>query len=659
MARSLAPLAMLKRLTVIGIAGLSLFWVSAARAETTLVIDDFEKGVGAWSRNDKVKSDNPAAGVLLVDIASTAPGPNELPNSRGAGLFAFKAANKSWASASIRIDGSAWAKAGVQRLTFWINAGGNTPGVEMVLRGRVPLGDGKFRDEVYQLPKPIRLDTPNWRKVVIPITDFKGPAGAVTNRLSNIYLLQFVQSGTWDSRFFSVDQLEIKGSGVPLSQGAPQAQNTPRPSTPAQAPAVENGIKVNVDYLKANGRIRPSGNITVGATQVSTAVTGNLPFNESAEFRNAVQVLRPRFIRLDAGDLSTLTDSSRPGFNFTALRAAVVRAQRLGSEPLIAFPAPAHWGLDARGYTVFVTQAVAAINVRGAKPVRFFELATGANTTNDANAIAFYNRARTALKQMSATYRVGGITASSGRTGTLTALLRGATGLDFLTLQNFGAMAGTPGEDELFAAARDIPNVRRAATALDASRWRNAPIYLTSNLNAAMSPGEPVPSDGRTVQMISAAWWASYMGNASRLADQIFHNDSTNPEWGLLILGEKARAYPAYYALWLWNTYLPPGSERVQATTGSTSLAAFAVNTPTAHNLLLVNTTPEDTTAQITIRGFPVLREARIRVFDDPDPTDPLQVVRFEQLPKSPFQTIKLKPYAVAVLQFIEPPKRR
>jgi tRNA U34 5-methylaminomethyl-2-thiouridine-forming methyltransferase MnmC len=68
--------------------------------------------------------------------------------------------------------------------------------------------------------------------------------------------------------------------------------------------------------------------------------------------------------------------------------------------------------------------------------------------------------------------------------------------------------------------------------------------------------------------------------------------------------------------------------------------------------LLLANNTNSTQTAQISIRGFPVLRQARIRVFDDP-----LQSVRFDALPKSPFQTIQLAPYAVAVVQFIEPPK--
>jgi len=67
---------------------------------------------------------------------------------------------------------------------------------------------------------------------------------------------------------------------------------------------------------------------------------------------------------------------------------------------------------------------------------------------------------------------------------------------------------------------------------------------------------------------------------------------------------------------------------------------------------MLINTTAGDAVAQIGIRGFPILREARMRLFEDPQ-----QSVQMEPLPKSPYQTIRLKPYAVAVVQFIEPPR--
>ncbi|HEX8834028.1 MAG TPA: hypothetical protein VF719_07490, partial [Abditibacteriaceae bacterium] len=303
-----------------------------------------------------------------------------------------------------------------------------------------------------------------------------------------------------------------------------------------------------------------------------------------------------------------------------------------------------------RSYAAFCAQAARAVNARGVGPVRYFELPTAATSTNDASAIAFYNRGRASIKAISSTYRVGGIGAASGRTATLTALLSRAQGLDFLSLQHYGATAGEPVGEALFRRAADLAPLRGVATVLDRSRFRSAAIFLHSNLNSTRAEGGSLPADARTVQMISSAWWVGFVGNQARLADQIFHNDAANPEWGLL--DENARAYPAYYALWMWNTFFPVGSERVQATASHSSVTVVAVNTPTAHNVLLANTTSADLPVRVGIRGFPVLRAARLRIFEDPQ-----QGVRFEDLPKSPFQNLVLKPYAVAVLQFIEPPK--
>ena len=151
--------------------------------------------------------------------------------------------------------------------------------------------------------------------------------------------------------------------------------------------------------------------------------------------------------------------------------------------------------------------------------------------------------------------------------------------------------------------------------------------------------------------MVSAAWWASYLSSASRVADQVFHSNASTPEWGLL--DEVSRAYPAYYAMWLWNTFIPSGSARVKADVSNNDILTLASNTSTAHNLLLINTTAEDKTAQISIRGFPILREARIRLYNDARAQPTLAA-----LPKSPYQTIQLAPYAVAIVQFIEPPKK-
>ncbi len=53
---------------------------------------------------------------------------------------------------------------------------------------------------------------------MIPLANFKNASGPLLPRLSGVYLLQFVQRGSWDSRFFTVDQIQVEGTGVPISQ---------------------------------------------------------------------------------------------------------------------------------------------------------------------------------------------------------------------------------------------------------------------------------------------------------------------------------------------------------------------------------------------------------------------------------------------------------
>jgi hypothetical protein len=404
-----------------------------------------------------------------------------------------------------------------------------------------------------------------------------------------------------------------------------------------------------VDYLRLQGKIRTGANVTVGAGTDAQDLS-TYPLNESSEFRSAIRELKARFIRLDAGEYSDLLDSSRPAFDFTRLQNAVIAARAIGAQPLVTIPLPAEWNLDTWAYAAFAAQAARALNAPNVGPANYFELATGESTLSDSAVVAYYNAARAAIKRVQSTIKVGGVSVSTGRTSTLRTLLRGATGLDFLMVQDFGVMSGNPTDDVLLDAARSTTRLRAVAASLDASRFKNASLFVIANLNAARQSDQNVPSDARTVQMISGAWWGTYLGNASRYADQVFHSNASTPEWGLL--DEGVRAYPAYYTMWLWNTYAPAGSERVITNVANSDVYALGFNTPTAHNLILINTQAEERTAQISFRGFPVLRQARVRVYDDPR-SQPTLV----NLPKSPFQTIKLRPYAAAVVQFIEPPK--
>lgn len=625
----------------------------------SLTLDDFEAGVANWATNDKTKTADAAA--TLVNIIPVPPDPGGSRGSKGAALFTFKAAKASWASASLKVNGGEWAKMGAQNLVFWLNAGGEDVGFEVILRGT-----GTPSEEKFVLKKKVELDRRGWRLVSIPLTDFRSEKGALPGRLSNVYLLQFAQTGDWNSRFFMVDDIRIDGTGRPI----PQVAVTP-PPTPTPTPSLTNDkgelvTTVNVDFLKKDGKIRTAGNVSVGATWPNINGTEVFPFDNRA-YRDSIAVLKPRLVRLDAGSLSALVDSSRPSFEFARLVSAVKQVRELKAEPLVALPNPAAWGLDEKGYASFAAQAARAVN-SGVVRVRLFEVALaipGGTAGDDAQYLAYYNRAYEALKAASRSNWVGGLGASGGKAGTLTRLLGSARGLDFLSLQFTSPVqtpGQTPGGDAIFKSAQSLLGLKYAANQLDKSRFNKAPIFVTqANLSEPGPDGEQ-PADARANQMASAPWWITFLGSGSRVADQVFHNDGANSAWGLLDGANSApRGYPAFYALYLWNNFVPASSDRVRTDVSNPAITAIGLNPPLdkaqpLHTVLLANTTETEQTVKVSIRGFPVLRETRVRVFDDLAAARDLST--YQVLPKSPFQTLTLKPYAVVVMQFVEPPKK-
>ena len=597
----------------------------------SIPIDNFEDGVSDWARNDKTKTG-------LSDIIANPPGSK--PGSKQAALLTFKSANDSWASLSRPVDGASWSRIGARELVFSLEGSGDAQGVSLQLRAKI--GDA---DTVFSLPQPVRLDVTKWRQVVIPLADFKGPKGeALLPNLGRVYLLQFVQTGSWNSRFFGLDDLLVRGNGEPVAKPVPVVA----PPAPDALPS--GAVAVNVDFKRVSGTIRAAANVSV-EPPYDGANTQSLEL--SPTYRGALATLKPRFVRLEVAALAEMTDSSRPSFDFSRLVSAARRVKSVGAEPLISISNSNEWGLDARGYGILAGTAARALNPNGAPLARYFELNAWSGDVTPTDAVALYNAGYGGVKGVSKNLIVGGYGAPAGDVAGQSALLKGARGLDFLSSSFFGARAGAPADSALLADARSISDLKTAAGLLDKSRFKSAPLFVTSaNLSMARNEGDFVPSDKRLVGALSGAWWAQFLGSGSRLADQIFHNDATNPEWGLLLVENRAQAFPAYYSMYLWNTYFAGGTQRVVSESANDAIFAAATNTKTAHNLMLVNTTALPQVAQVGIRGFPTLRQVRIHTVDDPT-----SGVRTAKLPNSPFQTLKLPPYSVSVVQFIEPPK--
>ncbi len=614
----------------LAISGFSLAHSPSAWAQSaSLSVDNFE-GTLDWTRNDKNK-------VGLADIVKTAPG--AVAGSANSGLMTFKSGQNSWASLSRSVDGVAWAKNNAGRLSFWLNGSGDTQGVALQLRGKVGQGD-----VVFSLPYPVRLTETKWRQVVVPFSEFKGPKGETLGpNLKNVYLLQFSQSGTWNSRFFGIDDIAVSPLPAPIVRptAVPAVSSASGPAT-----TIANGVSVSVDFKRTIGSIRAAANPSIVA---SNSGTSNQPLERTAFRSYTFNTLRPKFARLDIAAYVELVDSSKPTFDYTRLVNAARKIRAAKVEPLIYIANQSDWGLDAHGYAVVAAGAARALNAANGPKARYFELAAWSGELTDSTALSFYNSGYNAIKGYSKNLIVGGYGAPSGSVDSQNVLLKGARGIDFLSVTYFGATEGTPTDASMMENARSITDLKTAAGLLDKSKFKKAALFVTSaNFSSTRAPSDFVPSDIRLVQPISGAWWSQFLSSGSRLADQIFHSDAVNAEWGFL--DTSARAYPAFYAAYHWNTYFPSGSARVRADSANAAVSVAACNTATAHNLMLINTTGVEQSAQISIRGFPVLRTARLRFLGEVDS---------KVLPTSPFQNIKLPAYGVAVIQFIEPPKAK
>jgi hypothetical protein len=109
----------------------------------------------------------------------------------------------------------------------------------------------------------------------------------------------------------------------------------------------------------------------------------------------------------------------------------------------------------------------------------------------------------------------------------------------------------------------------------------------------------------------------------------------------------------------MWNNYAPRGSSFVGISRSNANALVFATNARMAgskatdapsHNVLLANLRGENTTLRVNIAGVKKIGAVSIRVLDNAK----IGMRPPVELPSSTTQSITLKPYAIAVMQFGE-----
>jgi hypothetical protein len=228
--------------------------------------------------------------------------------------------------------------------------------------------------------------------------------------------------------------------------------------------------------------------------------------------------------------------------------------------------------------------------------------------------------------------------------------------MDFLSYHFFGARNPETPDSALMDAgvrglAGDLPYQlapRAVYQLISRTRSRaNTPIFITECAPTAHRERSGESRDARLTRVISSAWWMSFLMNAARWIDLVCVYDLTEDTWGFL--DAQGRAFPAFYATWIFSTYAPPGSRVCKTESSSPGVMALAVKTKTAHNLILVNTTPGPLTVSVAVNGIArPISMVRTRGVQD---TNGLKA---SYLDRTTTQQIAMNGFAVEMVQFVE-----
>lgn len=600
-----------------------------------LLLEDFEQGVSRWLLNDHTKA---ASGqVTFCEILPSPSGAPERGSKRGA-IVTFKRSTEGWATVSLPVDGKKWKAIGAERISFWLRGDGSDNHVELMLRATAEGKETRFG-------VTIPLNDPQWHKVVLPFSRFKNEGASLADSVEQIYLVQFLKRSKWDSLFFTVDQIQVEGVST-----TPEVTIIPRPT----APRLGKRANVTVDFAK-----------TLGTT--TAAVSLNFEGDEArlmdADFQESLRNFGPRFVRVKVAQLLKMDASGdTPTWDFTSLDNVISAVRNADAEPFICLSPRPEWKLTDEQFLQLCADTVDHLNTNAERKVNYWEIfdepTFGATAISIEQATERFNRIRQRLKEMDPSLKIGGVALASAWQPHLVYFLKHAQGTDFLSFYFYGTHNGITTDAELFAAARrtvagDVPN----QIALDdlrrtmAQMKLNVPVFITECSLNSLHTSDGASRDKRLSSPFSAAWWMSFLKAAGPHVNQVMVFNAAHESWGLL--DEKGRAYPAYYALWMYSKFFPPGSAVVSTQSDNTNVLSLAVNTPTAHNVMLANLSDRPMNCRITAKGVGALRQVRGRFLEANG-----RGVRFEEhLPLLPTQDVPLPAYGVAVVQFIEPPK--
>lgn len=607
--------------------------LSAPAGAVSVLLDDFETGVGAWRTNDEA-----AAGARPSEIATIYTiGRRTETGTEQAALIEFDAARRTWASVSLPISGPTWAEVGVGQIALWVRGDGSDNTVDLTIRSRI----GEDRRDVSYV-YPLALASRDWQRRAIRLFAFKDAEGHSPDAeaIRNAYLLQFVKTGSWPALSLSVDEIA--------------AEPIPGAATPALQPPASGAeaLSVRVDFGATAGPVLAQLGVNLGS-DLRPVLEGPA---SSAALSKLVRDLTPCVVRLR---LSDFYDARAGDYDLTRLSRAITWVNDAGARPLVCLN-PAQVTVEGvpRWDPDFATAALRLVALRrGGPTVRYYELFDApllcAQFATVGELVAAYNDLAARVLAADPEARVGGPGLASAWNDTVRGFLEGADTLHFLSLQLYGAHNPVADEAALFEAAcagrtSDLPNqlslaeVRHLAAALR----RPAPelFVTTMAMNSARRPSGEA-ADGRLTTPFGAAWLAAAVLGSSASVDKLLQFKLFGEGWGLADRQGERNALAI--AGWLLRTYAPRGATLSQLLRPADDLLLAAVWTPTARNLFVVygGRGPRAVVVDAWGIGSPLtVRERRLTSAGE---------LAMTNLPNSAAQSIDFDGPGVSVIQFV------
>jgi len=592
---------------------------AVADEPATVVISDFETGVGSWLTNDgRVNGTRPSELCGIYAIARTEDGRTEQ-----AAMIEFKAARGTWASVRLPVSGLTWLQHDVGQIAMWLRGDGTDHTVDLTLRAIV----GEERRDVSYV-YPLTLDNSQWQRRAIRLFAFKNRDGEPIDAeaLRGVYLIQFVQTGTWPAMTFCVD--DIYAEVVPgVSFGGLAGPET---------------LVAPVDFRRVLGPML--GQVGANLGPDLSPVLDHRAASDRA--RAAVGQLAPCLVRV------RLSDYYRPvagEYDLVRLNRAINWVADAGGTPLVCLdPGVTPPGTTAaEHYQQFLTTAVRVASLRrGGPSLRRYELfdspMLSGRFAKVGDLVGAYNDLARRVLAADPEARVGGPGLASAWEPNLRGFLEGAETLHFLSLKFHGAHAASAGREALFDAAiagvsPDLPEQLSLIEVAELAHGR-APmpeVYVTAL----------APSSAAGAQLdagFAAAWLAAALLNASPHADRLLH--------GALIgglLNPDGTPLPSQHAAALMASVAPRGATLCQVSLPDPELLTAALWTPESRNLVVVyaGTAPRTVVADCRGVGIPLAVRASVLTGEDD--------LRTSDRPISARQSLEFTGPGVAVVEFV------